>query len=105
MEAVPTDEAVHGVKASVKEKSHPKVEIPHIAVSGIQFTAGFFPQTPASERRFLLNVFVGAGQEAVARLAGQSANIYGHAVRIKAGGPAREPFHGAQGCENAADYK
>jgi hypothetical protein len=66
MEAVPSNEGVHGVKTGVAEKSHPKVEISHIAVSGIQFTAGFFPQTPAPECRFLLNVFVSAGQEAVA---------------------------------------
>ena len=64
-----------GVKTGVPEKSHPKVEIAHVAVSGIQFSAGFFPQTPAPERRFLLNVFVGAGQEAVARPARQSISI------------------------------
>jgi len=70
MEAVTSNQGIDGVKTGVAEKSHPKVEIAHIAVSRIQFTAGFFPPTPAPERRFLLNVFVGDGQEAVARSAG-----------------------------------
>jgi hypothetical protein len=72
MKAVLTDEGLHGVKASVAKKSHPKVEIANIPVRGVQFTAGSLPQISAPERRFLLNVFVGAGQEAVARPAGQS---------------------------------
>jgi hypothetical protein len=70
MEAVPANERIHRVKTSVAEKSRPQVEITNIAIRGVQFAAGFFPQTPAPKRRLLLNVFVGAGQEAVTRPAG-----------------------------------
>jgi hypothetical protein len=41
MEAVTSNQGIDGVKTGVAEKSHPKVEIAHIAVSRIQFTAGW----------------------------------------------------------------
>jgi len=105
MEAVPANESVYGVKTGVTEESHSKVEIADIAIRGVQFTASFVPQTSAPESRFLLNVFVGAGQEPVARPAGQIANIYGHAVRVEARGPSGQPLHRVQRRENAANHK
>jgi hypothetical protein len=82
METVPSNERIHGIKTGVAEESHPQVEIANITVSGVQFTARLLPQTPAPERRFLLDVFIGASQKAVTRSTGQIADIYGHAVGI-----------------------
>ena len=104
VEAKAADEGIDGVELGMAEEADPELEVSGNAARSVQMASGLLPEGAAPEGGFLLDIAIGASEEAEAGPARGQIDGANGAVFMESGGSAGDPIDLGEVAKDGADH-